>query len=128
MYGFPIDDDTHFIAVNEIEGQNDTFISGTIYGFNGYSSGGLIERRYSEEEYLAEGVYANKIASAYGLLIQKGDEEPYGVDVSSDIIILAYNIITKQDSDGSYRYYQYDKNGNYTVLTEKPKVKQKTAD
>ena len=126
MYGFPIDDDTHFIAVNEIEGQNDNFISGSIYGFNGYVNGEIVERRHSEEEYLEEGVYANKIASAYGLLIQKGDEEPYGVDVSSDILVLAYNIVTKKDSEGAYKYYQYDKYGNYTTLTEQPKVKQKT--
>lgn len=127
MYGFPIDNDTHFIAVNEIAGQNDSFISGSSIGFNGYSSGTITERRHSEEEYLAAGVYGNQIASSYGLLIQKGEEEPYGVDVPSDIIILAYNIITKKETDsGELRYYQYNRDGSYQILDELPKVKVKT--
>lgn len=126
MYGFPISNDTCFYGVNEIEGQNDTFISGSSYGFNGYTSGTIVERRHSEEEYLRASVYGNKISSVYGLLIQKGDEEPYGVDVSSDIIVLACNTITKKDSiSGEITYYQYDRNGNYTIIEETPKVKEK---
>ena len=81
----------------------------------------------TEEEYLKASVYGNKISSVYGLLIQKGDEEPYGVDVSSDIIVLACNTITKKDSiSGEITHYQYDKNGNYTIIEETPKVKEKT--
>ena len=82
MYGFPISDTVSFYAVNEIEGQNDTFIHGSSLGFSGYSSGYVDEERYVETDYLEGGVYANKISSAYGLLIQNGDNEPYGVDVS----------------------------------------------
>lgn len=124
MYGFPIDDDTSLYATNEIEGQNDTFISGSAYGFNGYSSATITERRHSEEEYLEKGVYANKISSVYGLLIQKGDEEPYGVDVSSDVVVIASNIIKKETDSGSIKYYQYDRDGTCEVISEE-KVKSK---
>lgn len=124
MYGFPIDNDTSLICVNEIEGQNDSFISGSSLGFNGYSSGTIEERRHSEEEYLAKGVYGNKISSSYGLLIQKGNNEPYGVDVSSDVIVLASNTITKEDSNGNVKVYTYDRDGNYTTSNQQ-KVKTK---
>lgn len=124
MYGFPISDTTCLISVNEIEGQNDTFISGSIYGFQGYYSGSVSEKRFTESAYLECGVYANKISSAYGLLIQKGDNEPYGIDVSSDIVILACNTITKVDSLGNETIYTYDRNGDYET-TSKQKVKVK---
>lgn len=124
MYGFPIDDKTPLVCINEIEGQNDTFISGYTYGVNGVHSGSFTEKRYEEEEYLEEGVYANKISSSYGLLIQKGDNEPYGVDVSSDVVVIACNTIVKEKSDGTQKVYTYNRDGSYT-LTEKTKVKTK---
>ncbi|MEI3530170.1 MAG: hypothetical protein V8Q75_03730 [Bacilli bacterium] len=124
MYGFPISDTTCLISVNEIEGQNETFISGSVHGFNGYMSGSVSEKRFTESDYLNAGVYANKISSSYGLLIQKGDNEPYGIDVSSDIVILACNTITKVDSSGNEIIYTYDRNGNYQE-TSKQKVKVK---
>lgn len=118
MYGFPINDETSLYATNEIEGQNDTFISGSSYGFNGYTSGTISQRRHSEEEYLKEGVYANKISSVYGLLIQKKDGQPYGVDVSSDVVALACNTIKKKTDDGKIKYYQYDREGNCQEISE----------
>lgn len=117
MYGFPISDTTCFYAINEIEGQNDTFISGSSIGFNGYVSGSIDERRHTESEYLEKGVYANKITSIYGLLIQNGDDEPYGVDVSADVIVLANNKITKETEDGKQKVYVYDRKGNKTEYT-----------
>lgn len=117
MYGFPISDTTCFYAVNEIEGQNDTFISGSSIGFNGYSSGSIDERRHTEREYLQKGVYANKIASVYGLLIQNGDDEPYGVDVSADVVVLVNNKITKETENGKQKVYVYDRKGNETEYT-----------
>lgn len=60
-------------------------------------------------------MYANKISSSYGLLIQVGDNEPYGVDVSSDIVVLACNQIVTYYSDGSQRIKTYDRSGNYTT-------------
>lgn len=86
--------------------------------------GSVSEKRFTESDYLNAGVYANKISSSYGLLIQKGDNEPYGIDVSSDIVILACNTITKVDSSGNEIIYTYDRNGNYQE-TSKQKVKVK---
>lgn len=122
MYGFPIDDKTPLICINEIEGQNDTFISGYTSGYNGYTNGSISERRRTEEEYLEKGVYGNKISSSYGLLIQKGDNEPYGVDISSDVIVIASNTIIKEKNDGTQKIYTYERDGSYTV-TEKTKSK-----
>lgn len=51
----------------------------------------------------------------YGLLIQKGDEKPYGAEVFFDIIILA---ITKEDSNGNQKVYVYDRKGNKTELKD----------
>lgn len=124
MYGFPINDTTPLICINEIEGQNETFISGYCHGLNGMTSGTVTEKRYEEEDYLENGVYGNKISSSYGLLIQKGDNEPYGIDVSSDVVILASNTIVKEKADGTQKIYTYNRDGSYT-LTEKTKVKTK---
>ena len=129
MLGFPISDTVSYYAVNEIEGQNETFISGSFHGFNGYSSGTIEEKRYKEEDYLKAGVYANQISSAYGLLIQVGDEEPYGVDVSSDIVVLAYNKIVTTYESGRTETKVYNRDGSYKTVTEEaPKVKTKTND
>ena len=63
MVGFPISDTNTYSNVNSIEGQNQTFMQGSFYGFNGYSSGSISEKRYVESDYLSGGVYANKINS-----------------------------------------------------------------
>ncbi len=117
MYGFPISDSVHFYGVNIIEGQNDTFIKGSYRGFNGYSSGTVEEKRYTEKKYLESGVYGNKIVSSYGLLIQVGDNEPYGVDVSSDIVVLAYNKIVTEYESGKKEIRTYNRDGSYTTET-----------
>jgi len=122
MYGFPISDDTCFYGVNVIEGQNDTFIKGSFHGFNGYSSGSVEEKRYTEKKYLENGVYANKISSAYGLLIQKGNDEPYGVDVSSDVVVLAYNKIITEYESGKKEIKTFDRDGGYTVSVIEPET------
>lgn len=121
MYGFPISDTVSFYGVNEIEGQNSTFITGSFYGFSGYSSGTIDEERYKESDYLKAGVYANKISSSYGLLIQDGDLEPYGVDVSSDILVLVSNTIEKKYDNGKVEITEYDRNGKSKVKTKSAK-------
>lgn len=123
MYGFPISDTTCFYAINEIEGQNDDFIQGFTMGYNGYSTGQIEEKRHDEEFYLKNGVYGNKISSAYGLLISKDGEEPYGVDVSSDVVIVASNTITTKDQHGVIRVYKYNRDGEYKVVSETPEEK-----
>lgn len=69
MLGFPISDDVSHIGINQIEGQNDTFVSGSVYAFNGYAGGSYSERRFEECDYLGAGVYGSLISSSYGLLI-----------------------------------------------------------
>lgn len=122
MYGFPISDTTTFYGDTKIEGENSTFITGSSYGFNGYYSGTITERRHSEKEFLEEGVYANKISSAYGLLIQKGENEPYGKDVSADIAVLVDNEVTMIE-DGEKTTYIFKRDGTYEEA--KPKTKSK---
>lgn len=117
MYGFPISDSVNFYGVNIIDGQNDTFIKGSYHGFNGYSLGAVEEKRYTEKKYLESGVYANKIISSYGLLIQVGDNEPYGVDVSSDVVVLAYNKIVTEYESGKTEIRIYNRDGSYTTET-----------
>ena len=115
MYGFPISDSVSFYGVNVIEGQNDAFIKGSFHGFKGYSSGTIEEERYTEKKYLESGVFANKISSSYGLLIQVGENEPYGVDVSSDVVVLAYNKIITEYESGRKEIRTYNRDGSYST-------------
>jgi hypothetical protein len=129
MYGFPISDSVSFYGVNVIEGQNDAFIKGSFHGFKGYSAGTIEEERYTEKKYLESGVYANKILSSYGLLIQVGDNEPYGVDVSSDVVVLAYNKIITEYESGKKEIRTYSRDGSYTteVIMPTPEVTNSTS-
>ncbi len=115
MYGFPISDSVSFYGVNVIEGQNDAFIKGSFHGFKGYSAGTIEEERYTEKKYLESGVFANKISSSYGLLIQVGENEPYGVDVSSDVVVLAYNKIITEYESGRKEIRTYNRDGSYST-------------
>ena len=63
------------------------------------------------------------ISSSYGLLVQKGEEEPYGIDVDSTIVVYASNEVRVQDDDKIYTV-QYDRNGNIIeVIEETEKTK-----
>lgn len=125
MLGFPIANDVYHIGINQIEGQNDTFISGTCYAFNGNGGGSLKEQRFEEGDYLEKGVYGSLISSSYGLLIQKGDNEPYGVDVDSTVIVYADNEVQIEDEDKKKIItYRYDRNGNKEEVSSK-KIKTK---
>lgn len=112
MYGFPISDNVYHYAKNQIEGLNKEFIEGNLIGFSSIESGYVEQKRYTEVDYLSAGVYANLIPSAYGLLIQKGDNEPYGVDVSSEILVLINNKVQLIDSTGMKQTYIFDRAGN----------------
>ena len=125
MLGFPISDSTKYYAINEIEGQNDQFIQGFSYGYNGYHGGEIYQRRRDEFDYLSEGVYGNKVSSSYGILIKKGDNEPYGIDISSDIIVLASNVVKTKDEDGTEYTYVFKKDGTYEQSATTKKVKSK---
>lgn len=126
MYGFPISDTVNYYATNQIEGQNDTFISGSFYGFKNYS-GSITEKRFEEHDYLERGVYGSLISSSYGLLIQNGDDVPYGVDVDSTIIAYANNEVQMyvEDKDGDEIVtYRYDRDGEKEEVSRE-KVKSK---
>ena len=112
MIGFPISDYNTYSNVNVIEGQNQTFMQGSYYGFNGYSSGSVSERRYVESDYLKRGVYANKINSVIDLIIQKPDGTVTCVSVPSTIGVSVWPYIEKVNNDGvsTYTYYYFENN------------------
>ncbi len=125
VIGFPISDISPLISVNAIEGQNDTFIQGTVYGINGSTSGSVEEKRFLETDYLERGVFANKVSTIYGLSIQgPNDKEPRGVDAWDDIYIKAYDTIRIQ-TDKGIEYRKYKETGEYDIITE-DQVKKKT--
>lgn len=89
MIGFLINDTTHYYGVDAIEGCNEDFIKGTFYGYNGYSSGTITERRYTESDYRELGVYANKFQVVFDLLVKNpGEKDFHNVSVSTDFIVL----------------------------------------
>lgn len=88
LIGFPISNTISYYGVNAIEGCNQDFIKGTFYGYNGYSSGEIEEKRYTEKDYLDLGVYANKVQIVYDLLIKgPNDKDFYNVSVPTDFIV-----------------------------------------
>ena len=88
LIGFPISNEVSYYGVNAIEGCNETFIKGSYHAINGYASGSVSERRYSENDYLDRGVYANKIQIVYDLLVKgKNDKEFSNVSVSTDFLV-----------------------------------------
>ena len=115
MLGFPIADDNAYLGINQIEGQNETFIKGFVHGYNGYSSGTVEEKRFLESDYLEKAVYANKITSIIDLLIVKG-EEITCVSVPSEVQVSVWPFIEIQKSGGTkyYRYYYLNDNGTMT--------------
>ena len=115
MLGFPISDSNAYIGINQIEGQNETFISGFVHGYNGYSSGSVSEKRFLESDYLEKAVYANKITSIIDLIIVKG-EEMTCVSIPSEVQVSVWPFIERQKSDGTkyYRYYYLKDSGTMT--------------
>lgn len=120
MMGFPISDETTYSSINLIEGQDKDFIEGTYYAYcsssGALSNADVVQRRYTDVDYLQSGVYANKVSIVYGLLVQyPNEEEPHGVDVASTIGISVYDKIKKVDGN-VVNVYQYDKFGNATLI------------
>lgn len=128
MYGYPISDTMYLISDNYIQGQSKSFSSEFAQGL---SSRNLIfqepEEKFSEAKFLESGVIGNDIVSTYKLLIQKGDNEPYGVDVSSNVMV--YASLKKTEIRGNkeftYRFIGPDNNQEWEFIEkkEKPKVK-----
>ena len=111
MLGFPISDDNFYSSVNVIEGENQTFMQGSFYGFYGYyQSGTITQKRYVESDYLSYGVYANKISSVIDLIIMNEDGSMRCVSVPSTIGVSVWPYVEKIDRSGniSYDYYYFD--------------------
>ena len=125
MEGFSISDSNSYVGINHIEGQNETFIKGSVYGFSTYISGTVDEERFLESDYLEQGVYANKISSVIDLIIDKGDEKTF-VSVPSEVQVSVWPYVKFNDSElnGSndiyYKYYYLDddKEMTYEELTK----------
>ena len=119
MEGFSISDSNSYVGINHIEGQNETFIKGSVYGFSTYISGTVDEERFLESDYLEQGVYANKISSVIDLIIDKGDEKTF-VSVPSEVLVSVWPYVKFNDSElnGSndiyYKYYYLDDDNEMT--------------
>lgn len=119
MMGFPISDTNEYYGCNSIEGMNQTFIQGFIYGCNGYSGGSVTERRFTEEDFLERGVWANRIDTVIDLIIKdKNTNEISTVSVNSILIVEANDTI--KYSDGTE--VTFDKEGN-EIKTLKKTIK-----
>ncbi len=120
MLGFPIADDLYYSNINQIAGQNDTFISGTVMGINGYSSGSVSEKRFVESDYLTYAVYANKIASIIDLIVVKPDGQMECTSVDSSVQVSVWPYIHKVKSNGEdiYEYYYYNESTGKTAHEE----------
>jgi hypothetical protein len=100
LIGFPVSDTTIYYGVNAIEGCNQDFIKGTFYGYNGYSSGEVEEKRYTEGDYIDLGVYANKIQIVYDLLIKGPNDKDFSnVSVATDFIVPITTSEIKYEND-----------------------------
>lgn len=119
MLGFPISDNIAYNNIFNIEGQNDTFIQGTILGFNSISGGTIDEKRFQEKDYLDKGVYANKISSIIDLIVVRPDNTVHCVSVPSDIQITVWPFIRYASSGGHtddiYYYYHFDEEDQNVV-------------
>jgi len=109
LMGFPISNTIEYYGCNSIEGMNHTFIEGYMMGLEGYSAGTIEERRYTEEDFLDNGVWANRIDTVVDLIIRdKNTGEISTVSVDSTLLVEADNSI--KYSDGSSKIY--DRDGN----------------
>lgn len=118
MLGFPISDNNEYYSCNSIEGMNHTFIEGFVLGINGYSTGSIEEKRFTEEDFLKRGVWANRIDSVIDLIIRdKNTGEFSTVSVDSTLIVEADNAI--KYSDGTE--HVYDREGSLVKTLTKNK-------
>ncbi len=110
MKGFPISDTNNYGNICSIEGQNQQFIQGSFWGFNGYQSGEIEQKRYVESDYLNAAVTGNKISVVYDLIIEKADGTVRCVSVGSVIGVSVWPYI--ELNDGTFRYYHWNNSTN----------------
>lgn len=88
LIGFFISDNAKYYGSAAIEGMNETFIQGTAYGYNGYYSASVTEKRFTESNYVTYGVYANKFQIVYDLLVKGPDDYDFkNISVSTDFLV-----------------------------------------
>lgn len=122
MLGFPINDNNSYFGINEIDGQNETFIKGYSYGNTYYHGGSISQKRYLESDYLEKGVWANKIDTVIDLLIvdKKTNEVLRQVSVGSSLLVEVNDKITFEKGNNLLTY-DYDRDGSRT-LYKKEKI------
>lgn len=106
MLGFPISNSVSYVGVNAIEGCNESFINGTYFGMQGYASGSVTQKRYTEADYQELGVYANKISIVYDLLVKGPNDKDYkNISLDTDFIVYTSDVEIeygkKQNIDGT---------------------------
>ena len=109
MLGFPIGDDIDYYNVFAVEGCNMEFIEGSGYGFNGYYSSTITQKRYTEKDYLDAGVWGSKFQIVYDLLIKTpNDKTPRCVSVKTDFVVPVNNEIVYSDGNSQTKVYKYN--------------------
>ena len=99
LVGFPISDNVSYYGVNAIEGNNEQFIKGFGYGYNGYHNSFVESKRRTENDFLEMGVYANKIQIVYDLLVKGPNDKDFSnVSVCTDFLVEVNNP-QKQDTN-----------------------------
>lgn len=105
MLGFPINNNTYYYGVNAIEGCNQDFIQGTYYGYNGYSSVEIEQKRYTESDYMDLGVWGNKISVVIDLLVKHENELEFSnVSVCTDFVVAITNLNINIDEEQKKPY------------------------
>lgn len=100
MIGFPVGNDINYFGVMAIEGMNETFIQGTIYGYKGYSNGTITEKRFTESDYVTLGVWASKFQIVYDLLVKGPNDYDFrNISVSTDFVVPITSTTIKYDTD-----------------------------
>lgn len=102
MYGFPINNNTYYYGVNAIEGCNEQFIEGYVYGYQTYEQGSISSRRVTEGMLDDYEVYANKFSIVYDLLIKKPNEKEFSnVSVNTDFLVYTSNYEEKNSKNAN---------------------------
>ena len=108
MIGFPVGNDICYYGVDAIEGSNQDFIQGTFSGINGYETGEIEQKRYTESDYIKYGVYASKFQIVYDLLIQTPkDSTPRNVSINTDFLVpVSQEPIEYEDANDKEKTYK----------------------
>ncbi len=89
MIGFYIGNDSNYYGVFAIEGMNQTFIEGTVSGYQKYISGEVMQKRYTENDYVEDWqVYANKFQVVYDLLVKGPNDVDFrNISVATEFVV-----------------------------------------